>query len=78
MGGYKVTSKTNSHSIFLRAAGYYDEDDDNVVGSVGYYWTSTKDDENYGICWSFDESFSEKHFCKKYKGLSVRPVAEKP
>ena len=41
MEGYKVTSRKNSNSIFLPAAGYHNRENYLVsVGSGGYYWTS--------------------------------------
>ena len=74
--GYKVTSKTNSNSIFLPAAGYREPSSLEGAGSYGYYWSSSLfagyplfaeyayfDSSN--VDWSDD--------CRCY-GLSVRPV----
>ncbi len=39
--GRKVTSKSNGNSIFLPAAGYRWDGELNLVGSYGYYWSSS-------------------------------------
>ena len=39
--GYKITSKSNSNSIFLPAAGYVKGGDVRDVQAYGYYWSST-------------------------------------
>ncbi len=44
--GYKVTSKKNSNSIFLPAAGYKSYNKVINAGSVGEYWTATPHEAN--------------------------------
>ncbi len=41
VNGYQVTSKTNSNSIFLPAAGYRNDTGLSNVGDIGYYWSSS-------------------------------------
>lgn len=74
--GLKITSKTNSKSIFLPAAGYYREPGELEFGN------------NYGIYWSRSLSGSYSHFAYRlfftfsigvndiyrYYGMTVRPV----
>ncbi|MCQ2312341.1 MAG: hypothetical protein MJZ84_02670 [Paludibacteraceae bacterium] len=78
VNGYLVKSKAegNTNSIFLPAAGYYD-DWSHCVGDNGYYWSS-----------SLDEEWSDEAYCRflssgvvswvttgsRYLGHSVRPV----
>lgn len=79
--GYKVTSKTNSNSIFLPAAGYRYDSDLRLVGSYGNYWSSSNMTENFGSpdeAWAL--SFSKDKisvYDRLYNsGLSVRAVLD--
>ena len=76
--GYKITSISNSNSIFLPAAGYQTNSSLDRAGSCGAYWSRTLDtneptsaryllfDSGYYILASYSSS--------RYYGLSVRPV----
>ena len=73
--GYKVTSKSNSNSIFLPAAGdfygtsLYDE------GSKGYYWSSSLyDNSSYAYYLSFTSYDVGRYSNNRFRGQSVRPV----
>ena len=76
INGYRVTSKTNSNSIFLPAAGYrYDADLGNV-GSYGYYWSSSLRENYPNYAWSlyFGSDFVGGDVNYRSRGQSVRPV----
>ncbi len=45
--GCVVTSKSNGNSIFLAAAGYRDGTNNDFAGSVGCYWSSSLNENNY-------------------------------
>ena len=75
--GTKFTSKSNSSSIFLPAAGrHLTSSDLNFVGEYGYYWSSTKyryfSDNAYFLF--FDSDNANCSFNDRYVGQSVRPV----
>ena len=76
--GYKVTSKKNGQSIFLPAAGYRNGADEDLVGSGGYYWSSTPyESETYYACrLYFDEDSRGVSRNYRHGGRSVRPVLE--
>lgn len=72
--GYKVTGK-NGNSIFLPAAGYCNDNGLYFVGGLGYYWSSTADDDSdcaYGLYFGS----GDHNWYRDYRGygLSVRPV----
>lgn len=77
--GYKVTSKKNSNSIFLPAAGYRSTDLD-WADSIGYYWSRSLYTSN-GDCalvLYFNSYSIYPSSCDyRYYGLSVRPVLNK-
>ena len=76
--GYQVTGK-NGNSIFLPAAGYYDDDELNKDGERGYYWSSTPyDSENsYELYFTGTaQNVSRSNNTSRYYGHSVRPVCE--
>lgn len=77
VNGYQVSSKTNSNSIFLPAAGLrYDTNLDNA-GSRGDYWSSSidTDDPDYACLLYFGSVLVYQDYsCRRYCGLSVRPV----
>ncbi len=80
ISGYKGTS--NSNSIFLPPAGYYDEDGDNVVGSTLYYWTNTRSSsQDSGRSYTVDNDEGtlslSTHSHYRYRGLPVRAVTTK-
>ncbi len=76
--GYKVTSNKAGYTdkfIFLPAAGARNDSDLYFVGSDGYYWSSSLN-ENYSNCaWNlvFDSGYRNLYLYRYY-GLSVRPV----
>ena len=76
VNGYKVASKTNSNSIFLPAAGYYDYNELHDAGSYGCYWSSSLR-TSYPANASCLKFTLDDYFChaeSRPSGLSVRPV----
>lgn len=74
--GYKVIAR-NGNWIFLPAAGVrYGTDSD--VGSLGYYWSSTVDENYSNLAYYLYFKSGSKHMGSNYcdYGSSVRPVAE--
>lgn len=77
VNGGKVTSNKNGNSIFLPAAGYFNEKKYSDKGSYGHYWSSSLDEsdssfaKNLLLYFSFD--VYQKHTYRDL-GLSVRPV----
>lgn len=55
LGGYEVIGK-NGNRLFLRAAGYIDENGKIQESKDGFYWTNTKDElkSDSPICFVFD------------------------
>lgn len=78
VNGYKVTSEVTSNSIFLPAAGFFDDEALAFVGRNGLYWSSSpKGTENYYK--KYVHFHDEKAFLSdgnRFNGLSVRPVSE--
>ena len=77
MEGYKVTSRKNSNSIFLPAAGYHKIENNLIsVGSAGYYWTSacstTYQSSGYTLRF-YSNVFGVEEYSRCY-GMSIRPV----
>lgn len=77
--GYEVTSMKSGYtnqSIFLPAAGYYDDSSLRNAGSNGFYWSSSLSTGTpYDACrlkFNSDGVYSSNH--SRYLGLSVRPV----
>lgn len=76
INGYRVTSKTNSNSIFLPAAGYRDGTTLHDVGYDGYYWSSSLAEYLPRLAWGlyfYLFSVDRYHYSRDF-GLSVRPV----
>ena len=75
--GYKVTG-TNGNSIFLPAAGNRDGTNLDYSGSLGYYWSSSlNDDYNYyAYRLFFYSGLYDWNYNLRYYGFSVRPVCE--
>jgi hypothetical protein len=76
--GYKVTGP-NGNSIFLPAAGYYDNRTALCfTGDYGHYWSSTPSESDAGE--AFDLQFNSRYQYKgwgyRFYGQSVRPVSE--
>jgi hypothetical protein len=79
VNGMRITSKSNDNSIFLPAAGYYNESGGIQVGTGGYYW-SRSCCALYGISAGL-LAFSSGYFnaynvTSYYQGQSVRPVCK--
>ena len=78
VNGYQVTSVKNGNSIFLPASGYRDIRL-NYHGMYGCYWSSTLHSSiSNGVYYlllrtSYNPSYD---CCNRYRGQSVRPVAE--
>lgn len=72
--GYKVTSKKNGNSIFLPAAGYRDGGDTYLVGSHGYYLSSTSYSTGTAYGLYFNDGGRCTNWNRRYHGRSVRPV----
>lgn len=76
MNGYLVTSKSNDNSIFLPAAGYFDEGFDEF-GYNGHYWSSSFLDEESAFSLSFSSgAVSPGDNLLRCVGFSVRAVYE--
>ena len=71
--GYKVVGP-NGNSIFLPAAGAYNEN--GFVSSGGAYWSASLDTEFSSDSWGllFTSDGIKIHFFRRYNGFSVRPV----
>lgn len=88
IGGYNIIGK-NGNSIFLPAAGYYNENENNSIDDYGRYWAnsieSEEDDEN-GVTLRFYSPSPEKEedsdtnpsyymsSRSRFYGQSIRPV----
>lgn len=75
VNGYQVKSDKNGNSIFLPAAGDYDEKKIEDVGSLGGYWAKTKPSAVTEADYIFFSARS--HYVStdyRYAGWSVRPV----
>ncbi len=76
--GYKVTSKTNSNSIFLPAAGWRDGSSQLGAGYCGEYWSSTPDEDDTDRAY-YHNFYSGDHsteWLDRYFGFTVRPVLD--
>lgn len=78
VNGYLVTA-TNGNSIFLPAAGRLNKTDLGVVGSFGYYSSSSLDTDEPFSKWSvsFYSSNINCFSSSRYIGHSIRPVCPK-
>lgn len=76
VNGYRVTSNTNSNSIFLPAAGYRYDCDLYVAGYGGYYWTSEQIESESYCANGFGFGSGDFAWCgnERYFGRSVRAV----
>ncbi len=74
--GRKFTSKTNSNSIFLPAAGYRWADELKFAGSRGYYWSSSLYEGYQYRAWGLHVNYGYVSTNDYYRGRghSVRPV----
>ena len=79
--GRKFTDRATDNSIFFPAAGYryYYDGVLNDVGSIGYYWSSAANEDDYdGACYlGFVSAYTNwDNWYYRGIGFSVRPVAE--
>lgn len=75
--GYIVTSKAegNTNSIFLPASSCRQNLTITMVGSFGFYWSSSLDEaDSDGSCIDFIKEKQNKTKHARYYGFSVRPV----
>ncbi len=79
VGGYRITSNTNSMSIFLPASGRYFSNGDRFdYGSYGYYWSSTLNSEETSCAYVLNfSSFCDLYSESRCYGFTIRPVATK-
>ena len=74
---YKGSSKTNSNSIFLPAAGYHYDSSLSSEGSSGYYRSSSLCESGPTAAWNvyYYTYFQLRYdYHNRYYGQSVRPV----
>lgn len=78
VNGYVVTSKSNSNSIFLPAAGGRWSEYVYSSGSLGYYWSASLNEylSNNAYYFNFRSGYRTLHYGHLANGLSVRPVTE--
>lgn len=74
--GLLFTSRTNGNSIFLPAAGYLYDNNDDGADFNGYYWTSSLDTEYTSFAKFLDFSSGVCNITGTFRnnGFSVRPV----
>lgn len=79
VNGYKVTSKFNSNSIFIPAAGMKYNDNDLYRNEGIRYWTSTVYDGEHSYFLNNDIVSSKWLYgSRKWNGLTIRPVTTNP
>ena len=81
INGYKVTSNKAGYTdkfIFLPAAGYRNGSGLYDVGSFGYYWSSSLDEDYSSVAWDLDfgSDYHGLYYYDRFSGLSVRPVLQ--
>lgn len=78
VSGYIVSSKTNSNSIFLPAAGFYVNSSLLNVGKAGGYWSSSLYESSSTFAYYFGISLSkvEWNYYNRHYGYSIRPVCK--
>ena len=76
INGYQITSKTNSNSIFLPAAGLRYDDILHAVNTMGLYFSSSLDTDNLGYALScyFDSTGVHRDYDMRRTGRTIRPV----
>ena len=78
INGYKITSKENGNSIFLPASGCRNGSLLNYYDTYGDYWSSSL--SHFGVSYAywleFGSSGSSSDDYERYRGHTVRPVAE--
>lgn len=78
--GWLFTSKINGESIFLPAAGFFNETTLDELGSLGRYWTASVDADNPSFAWSlfFNSTSVHRIYGTRCSGLTIRPVTDLP
>ena len=78
--GYRYT--IGSNTLFLPAAGFYDNTPPpsvlSSVTSFGYYWSATNYDDDKAYSLQFSSSVNNRYSSHKTDGLSVRPFHSLP
>ena len=72
VNGHLFTA-SNGNSLFLPAAGYYNNSDFNSAGSNGFYWSSSLYTDYPDAAWNFSSGFNMSGY-SRYYGFTVRPV----
>lgn len=75
VNGWKFTA-SNGKTLFLSAAGSYDDIDFEFAGRCGIYWSSSLYESNpyRAWCFSFGSDGQNMYYNNRRYGLSVRPV----
>ena len=76
VGGCVVTSKINSNSIFLPAAGNAYRDSLCYARSYGFYWSASWGSSSYAWFFSFYRREANSYNYYRYYGRSVRGVLD--
>ena len=76
--GYKVYGFGSSMIVFLPAAGYRHGTSLDLVGSYGYYWSSSLDTSvPFDACYVyFNSDYVRRYYNCRFYGFSVRPVCD--
>ena len=76
INGYQITSKTNSNSIFLPAAGLRYDDVLHAVNTAGFYFSSSLDTDypGYALSSYFDSTGVHRDNDMRRTGRTIRPV----
>ncbi len=76
INGYRVTSKMNSNSIFLPAAGLRYDDVLHAVNTAGFYFSSSLDTDypGYALSSYFDSTGVHRDNDMRRTGRTIRPV----
>ncbi len=74
----RIVTATNGNSIFLPAAGNRSDTRLYDAGSLGIYWSSSRNTDDPGYAWDVYFNFGNVYRFSDYRcyGLSVRPVSE--
>ena len=76
VNGYRFTGP-NGNSIFIPAAGYYDNAKLYRSGKAGGFWSSSNDSPKYfSVSMVFEKDYLENTAFERYYGLSIRPIVE--
>jgi len=80
INGYKVTGP-NGNSIFLPAAGDYENESRHSIGTCVYYWGSTPAKDNSMSAFRIEDESGSHSNCNvdtghRFHGHSVRPVSD--